>query len=143
MLLRYILPKLVERNSRSGVINVTSHAATNIRARSFTYSPTKRFEDQVSHSLAHEFSKKIDMMSVRPLFFSSSLTNLKPTKSGTVLSAAQCASGALDKLGYETRTAGHWMHNLQASLIHALTAILPESIYSAAVKRATGAPRSE
>ena len=40
------------------------------------------------------------------------MNNLEPTATGSVLSAAQCANGVLDKLGYEVSTAGHWMHNV-------------------------------
>ncbi len=77
------------RNTRSGIINITSQAATIMRGRSFIYSPTKRFEDVFTQSLAYEVdSKQIDIMSVRPAFFATKLIGDQVNKRNVLVLSA-------------------------------------------------------
>lgn len=123
MLLRFVLPKMLERDAKSGVINVSSQSALLKRPGSIIYGPSKRFEDVLSRSVAHEVKANIDMLSVRPLYFTSSMTEKAH------LTSTDCAKATLDKLGYEDTTAGHWQHNLQATLIDWLVSVLLERAY--------------
>ena len=53
MLLRHIMPKMMQRGSRSGVINISSIAGIFNQPFNTVYSATKAFDDFFSTSLAH------------------------------------------------------------------------------------------
>lgn len=53
MLLRHIMPKMMQRGCRSGVINISSIAGIFYQPFNSVYSATKAFDDFFSRSLAH------------------------------------------------------------------------------------------
>ena len=63
-----------KRNSRSGIINLSSAASTTSYKGSEHYSATKTFDDYLSQTLAYENSDKIDILTARPFIVSSTMT---------------------------------------------------------------------
>lgn len=59
-----------------------------------------------------EYSNKIDILSVRPLYVETNLSKAK--KSCTVCSARECAQASLKYLGLDYETNGYYMHRFQA-----------------------------
>ena len=53
MLLRYIMPKMMERPCRSGVINISSVAGKLYQPFNAVYAATKAFNEFFSLSIAH------------------------------------------------------------------------------------------
>ena len=52
------------------------------------------------------------------------LNTNKPSGLG-VITAAECVSGSLDKLGYETETMGSWKHELYKVKLGAISSLMP------------------
>lgn len=95
MLARFIIPVMLERNTRSGIIFVSSlgieMSCTPINA---IYMATKAFDDSLSRGLAYEFESKIDIMSLKPGYVESNMSKMK--KGLEAISAKESASSALN-----------------------------------------------
>jgi len=77
MMTRYIIPKFLERQNKSAIINLASIAATFPRTQAAIYSATKVFNDYLSRGLATLYPN-IDIISLRPKFITSQMTDYKP-----------------------------------------------------------------
>ena len=113
-LTHYMIPKLKKREvgKRSAIIFTSSVGADMVLPYLSTYVATKSFNNHFAKSLSYEvYDDKIDVLSLKPM---SVYTGMNPTKpSGiSVITAAECVSGSLDKLGYEVETLGSWKHEL-------------------------------
>lgn len=60
--------------------------------------------------------EKIDVLCVEPNWVESNLSKLSK-KRFDVVTAAECAKAALDRLGYDYITMGHWKHRLYGWII--------------------------
>ena len=127
MLLRGVIPRMMQRSSRAGIINVASLAAHLPLPGLAAYTGSKKFNENLSLSLAAEFEHKLDIMCLKPLFFATKLNGLKPA-AGRVLTAEQVATGSLSKLGHDYSTYGHWIHSLQGSVGEMVLAFVPLSL---------------
>ncbi len=123
-LTKAIIPQMLKRDTRSAIINIGSTSGTRPMPYFSVYSATKAFNDFFSKALSVEYRKKIDILSVRPMFVSTALTYRKKVELDTV-SPNMCARGALDDLGYTRETCGHWIHNLLAPTL----LLIPDFIF--------------
>ena len=86
MLIRLMLPGMLKRESRSGIINVSSYLADLPLPVTATYAASKKFNQNLSFALSTELEWKIDVMCLKPLLFSTKLNGMK-AKTGVVLKA--------------------------------------------------------
>jgi len=108
---------------RAGALVITSSLTASIEAPGMSgYAASKAFDLQLAKSLQIEYeSRKIDVMALTPAYVQSKLSGAS-TLGGfpPVVSARSCARGALDGLGYERETGGHWIHDCQLAFLHML-----------------------
>lgn len=106
--------KLMKRNKRSAVIDLSSVTAEMPLSYRSMYAATKSFNYYLSRALGEEYKNlNIDFLCVKPLFVASLMT-MKKADNFKVITPNQCASGSLNDLGYEFTTYGHWIHKIQA-----------------------------
>ena len=109
-LTHFLIQKLANRESRSAIIFVSSTAAHFAVPYFSTYSATKIFSDHFSRNLSYEvYEDKIDVLSVKPSAVQTGINTMKPSGL-SIISAAECVSGSLDKLGHDIETLGSWKH---------------------------------
>ena len=97
MMSNTIISKMLQRPHKCGIINISSISGINPIPYISVYSATKAFNDFFSKSIEMEYYKKIDILSVRPLYVESNLSKLQ--KSFTVASRNECAEASLNRLG--------------------------------------------
>lgn len=107
-LTRSMLPRMLKREKKSGIIFTSSVSATITIPGVSTYGATKAFNDHFSQSLAYEVIDKVDVLSFKPAGVASNMYKHKP--SFGVLTPLVAANGALDALGRDVETYGHWRH---------------------------------
>ena len=115
---------MVKREKRSGIIFNASYAAELVLPYHAIYSASKVFVDHFTKCLAFENPDKIDVLSYKPNLVSSNLLKMEP--SFGVLTALEAAGSALDKLGWDIETEGHWRHVVTNTPLKLMTSVLPE-----------------
>jgi 17beta-estradiol 17-dehydrogenase / very-long-chain 3-oxoacyl-CoA reductase len=111
MLSRLFLKPMMQRKQRSGVINLSSGAATGYYAGSSHYSATKKLADYISQSVGYECRELVDVLTARPYMVTTAMThNVRATYTTT---AEKCAKSIVDSLGHRTICYGSFLHNLQ------------------------------
>ena len=115
---------MLKREKRSGIIFNASIAADFVLPCNAIYTGSKSFVDKFARCLAFEHPGKIDVLSYKPSRVSSNLFKVEPRFD--VLTPTQAASSAMDKLGWDTETQGHWRHVLTNAPLKLFTSILPE-----------------
>ena len=110
------IPRMLNREKKSAIINLSSIAATKPFGLYPVYSSTKVFNDYLSRASAHEHIDKIDTLSVRPYYVSTPSTGHKSLQYDTI-SAESCISGALNALGYDRWTNAHWKHKIASHFL--------------------------
>lgn len=88
------------------------------------YAAAKAYVDRLSLSLNYEHPE-LDIISIRPGEVSTPMTFNKPLDLFTI-SAEKCAEGILDQMGQDTKSEGHWQHQLQGWL----QSIAPEKLFN-------------
>jgi short-subunit dehydrogenase len=71
-----LLPKLLRREKRSAIINLASVAGENPLPYISVYSASKAYGDFLSQALELEYSQKIDILSVRPMYVESNMSHM-------------------------------------------------------------------
>jgi len=99
MMSHLLLEKMLKRDRRSAIINLSSVAGENPLPFISVYSATKAYNDFFSQAIQMEYSHKIDILSLRPMYVESNLSKKK--KSFTVASRNECAQAALKYLGID------------------------------------------
>ena len=122
-LTRALLPRMLQREKRSGIIFNASIAAEFFTPCLAPYCGSKAFVDQFAKSLAYENVEKIDVLSYKPNLVESNMVKLKPNFN--VLTAIEAANSALDKLGWDVETEGHWRHVYLNSKIKTMMTLFP------------------
>lgn len=122
-LTRLFLPRMLERGNqlgkRSGIINVASAAAQSLLKGSSHYCATKAFDDLFTRSLQVQYrDSPIDFLSLRPYLVTSPMA--RNQKTFLHVSANQCANGALNDLGKQSVSYGHFFHRMQGVLVDQL-----------------------
>lgn len=78
-LTRNLLPRMLKREKRSGIIfNASIGADISVPCNS-TYCGSKAFADHFAKSLAYENPEKIDVLSYKPNTVQSNLVKMKPS----------------------------------------------------------------
>jgi 17beta-estradiol 17-dehydrogenase / very-long-chain 3-oxoacyl-CoA reductase len=112
VLTRMFAEKLLKREKRSAIINLSSVAAVGFIPNFALYSSTKVFNLYLSKGLEGEMRSKVDFLCVKPFGVESNISRMK--KSLFVISAQECSEGSLDCLGQDTEITGHWNHDIQS-----------------------------
>ena len=95
----YMVPNMLKREKRSAIINVSSFAAENPVPYATTYSATKAYNDAFSKAISLEYSDKIDILSLRPLYVESNMTSHQD--SAIMITRKECASATIKYLGID------------------------------------------
>jgi len=119
---RFIAPKMLQRERRSAIVNLSSYSGARSQSGQAVYSASKAFDSYFSDSIAHELNDQIDVLTVKPFSVRSKMNRKQGFFS---VEAGECAESIFNELGYETATYGHWKHSLKAILYDAV----PDSIY--------------
>ena len=127
LLTRALLPKMKERRQRSGIINVSSAAATGPLAYYSAYTGTKAFVDLFTRSIADEY-RQFDILSLKPFDVSTKMIYYREPDLLTI-TMEECVRGALNDLGYQDHTYGHWKHKLQGTLFEGVPEWFLKKVY--------------
>jgi 17beta-estradiol 17-dehydrogenase / very-long-chain 3-oxoacyl-CoA reductase len=84
LMTHWLVPKMLKREKRSAIVNLSSVAGEYPLPFISVYSATKAYNDFFSQSIEMEYSQKIDILSVKPLYVESNMSKMK--KSCTVAS---------------------------------------------------------
>eukprot|EP00466_Bigelowiella_natans_P018047 jgi/Bigna1/76993/fgenesh1_pg.45_\ len=105
---------------RKGALVIISSVTAEVEAPEMSgYAATKAFDLQLARSLSLEYERHgVDVLAVTPAYVKTKLSGASRLGGfPPVVSARDCARGALDSLGYETVTQGHWLHDIQKALV--------------------------
>ena len=115
MLTRMFLPQMLRRKKRSAVLNISSIMGNFTSPGLCVYSATKHFVNALSLGLAFETADKVDLLSLTPSFVTTKMTGMRQGR--MCITPQQCVSGALDNLGQERITYGHFRHELHGAML--------------------------
>lgn len=118
------IEKTNKRESKSGLINLSSAAAMLVYEGTAHYSATKTYDDVFSQIINLELNSKIDVLTVRPFYVTTALT--RNTESATHATANQTGKEAVDSLGQVDVCYGPFTHRLNAAMIN----LVPEKLSS-------------
>jgi len=115
---KMVIPNMLKRNKRSGIYIMSSGLRTSISAYVSLYAITTTAVSSLAKSLWLEYSGKIDIccFEIGPV---SSSTN--KDKSIRHITAEQCVSSCLNKVGFDSISFGHWKHRILRTLTQYLT----------------------
>jgi len=116
MMTRYLLPKLLNREKRSAIINMSSTTKSRPRPKMAIYSASKVFVDFLSNSLAQNFHQ-IDWLSLSP---GPVLTKMI-AKNGIdfeTVTADEFVKSSLKYLGKRIDAPGHYKHWMRRWLLN-------------------------
>lgn len=114
-LTKALLPRLMQRKQRSGILNVSSVASINPIPGLVTYCCTKVFLTFFSQGLNFEMKiqgENVDVLDYTPAYVSTNMSRLKPNS--FVIRAKEAAYYSLDDLGQTKHTYGCLMHHITA-----------------------------
>lgn len=115
ILTRRLIPRMLQRSQRSGIINMSSYAAVVPSPPASIYSGTKSYNDFFSRAIEKDIRYKIDVVSMRPVFVATPSLGSTPA-SLYVIKSEDCAKSALKKLGKTSYSYGHWKHEINGWL---------------------------
>ena len=105
-----MLPKLLKREKRSAVINLSSKAAYYSRGNMPMYCATKKFNYVLSGCMRDAYSDKLDVMTVTP---ASVKSQMNPGTGVYSIEASEHAKATIDQLGRQNVTWGSKWHAFQ------------------------------
>lgn len=124
LLTNIFLNKFLKIKEKCAIINMSSFNSEMPLILSSMYCSTKVYDEYLLKTIAYENkNKNIDFLVVKPLYVDT------PSRAGhkrefKPITAEQCVTGALEDLGYELETYGHWKHCVQGVLM----GLVPEKI---------------
>ncbi|CAG2178446.1 unnamed protein product [Oppiella nova] len=120
-LIEIVLPKMVQQN-RGIVINVSSQTALAPVPLMTTYAATKAFITFLSEGLSVEYeSKGVTIQTVMPSMTKTKLLHGSHRSSFFAVTPEDFVSSAINTVGIETLTFGHWKHKLLVYIIEWFT----------------------
>ncbi len=126
---KLLLPQMLKRVNRSGMIWVSSINAVGPTAGHVTYCGTKIFEASLGQSLNHELRDKIDCLSHAPGITQTKMVgNYK--ENFICISPTKCAREALKMLGADSFTAGSFKHQYSTYFMYHLQRLHPSNFNS-------------
>lgn len=118
MLTRKLLPRLLSRGSKSAIITMSDNEAlSSIQNFTNAYGVTKNALIYFMCSLKHEYSNKIDFLTLTPLKFSSKRSFYAPFGLDKV-GPQDCVRSALKSLGNVSMSYGNWKHEIWGPLFN-------------------------
>ena len=84
MLTHEFLNRMTSRSTKSAIIDMSSFSGGKPVSVCPTYSATKGYNDFLSRAIRHEFGDQIDMISVRPLWVSTPMTDFEKVGNFTI-----------------------------------------------------------
>jgi 17beta-estradiol 17-dehydrogenase / very-long-chain 3-oxoacyl-CoA reductase len=121
MMTKKILPNMLYRKNKSAIISISSISGTSFIGYLQPYAATKAFNDFFSKALTEEYGNKLDILSMTPHFIRTAMTFNKRIGGWFNIEVEQFVESTLDKLGYETHSAGHPKHQLAMILSECFT----------------------
>jgi 17beta-estradiol 17-dehydrogenase / very-long-chain 3-oxoacyl-CoA reductase len=111
-LTRLLGDKMRSKEHRCAIINVSSLQANRPMPYSALYSASKVFSYYLTESVALELNtKNIDFLCLKPAYTDTIMVrNLKERY--CLITPKECVNSALNELGYELVTSGHWKHKI-------------------------------
>ena len=103
----FVVPRLLARQARSAVINVSSVCALWPGGMVPVYSATKAYNFALSVAMRDQFSDKIDVLTVTP---NSTATQMNSGRYLFSVSAESHAKTTINQLGWTNETKGHVVH---------------------------------
>eukprot|EP01017_Pseudomicrothorax_dubius_P041853 TRINITY_DN6756_c0_g1_i7.p1 TRINITY_DN6756_c0_g1~~TRINITY_DN6756_c0_g1_i7.p1 ORF type:complete len:245 (+),score=21.98 TRINITY_DN6756_c0_g1_i7:65-799(+) len=116
LLTHLIVPRMLKRSKRSGIINVSSRLGTFPTGYLANYCGSKALADFFSRALAVELGEKIDVLSHVCGSLATKMTTFNH-KSFFVLSPKEAVDGILRELGSESTSGGNWRHQLNIRIL--------------------------
>lgn len=116
MLTRALINKMLARNERSAIINVSSIGQNSPIPYLGVYVPTKRFMTFFSYQLHELFKNKIDVQDLVPGFVQTKMVG--NTKDATMILPDRCVKSSLRDLGQDLTCCPHILHSLMALFMH-------------------------
>ena len=101
---------LLLRTKPSLIINLSSFTHLYPTPFCSVYGATKAFDDYFSRVLDFELSKKIEILSFKPLFVKTPMTGYR--NNFGAISTKNAVEGVLNEIGYDNKTFGHWKHQI-------------------------------
>jgi 17beta-estradiol 17-dehydrogenase / very-long-chain 3-oxoacyl-CoA reductase len=120
LLTRIITEKMLKRESRSAVIDISSVSMFRPFPYSNIYSASKIYGHYLTKALAYEFrNDRIDFLSVIPGYVETNLSKMK-ADGYHIISPLTHVKATLNDLGYETETNGFWFHKVEFFILNML-----------------------
>lgn len=108
-----LLPKLLTRESRSAVINISSRSAFSHSAFTPLYCATKAYNLALSKCMQDAYSSQSDKLDVMTVTPHAVKTALQPGHQVFTISAQRHGKAVVNQLGYQTQTRGSVWHAIQ------------------------------
>ncbi|KAL4476519.1 hypothetical protein ABPG74_010252 [Tetrahymena malaccensis] len=118
LLTRGLISQLLNRKQKSAIINLSSISCEFTVAGFAMYGASKSFNNYFSRSLSEEYKGKLDILSVKPSWVNTPMTNGYKDKL-LEITPEQCVTIILKQLGRTNSTFGHYKHELSALLTDA------------------------
>ena len=128
LMTRLLLPHMLNRKQKSGIINVSSGGSIGKLPYFQMYAGTKSFIDSFTRALNCEYKHKIDFLTINPGPID---TKMLARKTPFTISASEAAKWHLNKLGHIKESRGHWIHDLHFIINYILT---PQWLRNSAIK---------
>ena len=109
----FVLPRLLQRQHRSAVINVSSSTYYTPGGMVPVYSATKAYNFALSEAMRDQYGGKLDILTVTP---ASTATQMNSGRYVYSVSAESHAKATINQLGWADRTRGTLVHALQPHL---------------------------
>ncbi|CAG2102650.1 unnamed protein product [Medioppia subpectinata] len=127
-LIEIVLPKMVDRK-RGIVINISSQTAITPVPLMTTYAATKAFIRFLSDGLSVEYEGKgVTIQTVMPSMTKTKLLHESNESSVWTVGADEFVSAAIQTVGIESTTYGHWKHKLLSYAVHCVIGLIGQRL---------------
>lgn len=109
----FLLPKLLARESRSAVINISSVAAYNAGGSVPVYCATKSYNWMLSECMREAYKTKLDVLTVTP---NQTKTQMNSGRYLFAINADRHAKATVNQLGWASLTYGSVVHAAQPQI---------------------------
>ena len=112
-----MLPQLLNRKTRSGIVITSSSASVLPLPAMALYSATKVYEKYLAEALNFELKEKVDVISYEPGMVCSNMTKLSEENSKTI-TAKRAAEVCFRDLGISPATHGAFRHDKETFMLN-------------------------
>jgi short-subunit dehydrogenase len=107
--------KLVKREKKGAIVNISSLAGRTPTSLSPMYNPTKAFVRYFTEGTRLEAGKKVDFLTVSPGAVKTDFSLNR--KANDTCEASVTVSGVLKSLGQNSHTSGWWLHDFSEGML--------------------------